>query len=145
MAPRKTPAGPAFIGTESEIRIARYRQVERETDAMSRCIGVRRLKPSEQGRLQGMVQDLQGSEMVKNPDTGEEMSVSHKTPYFIAAAVCEIDATPIPFPRSRGELDAIYDRLDVEGITAAASAMTRLVTPKTDDNEDDDPLAETKN
>ena len=117
---------PLFIGTESEVRLQRYRQVEREADAMGRLIGVRRLKPSEQGRLQGMTSDLGGQEEVENPETGETMKVSHKAPYFISAAVCEIDGVHIAFPRHRGELDAIYDRLDIEGITAAASALARL-------------------
>jgi len=117
---------PPFIGTESEVRLQRYRQVEREADAMGRLIGVRRLKPSEQGRLQGMTSDLGGQEEVENSETGEIMKVSHKAPYFIAAAVCEIDGVHITFPRHRGELDAIYDRLDIEGISAAATALARL-------------------
>jgi len=37
-----------------------------------------------------------------------------------------IDEARIPFPRTRGELDAVYDRLDVEGLSAAGKAMVRL-------------------
>jgi hypothetical protein len=50
----------------------------------------------------------------------------HRLPLQVAAAVCEIDGIRIPFPRSRGELDAIYDRLDGEGVAAASVAFARL-------------------
>jgi hypothetical protein len=135
-----------YTGSETDVRLARYRQIERETDVFGRRIGVRRLRPSEQGRLQGMTADLSGTEDVENPETHELMRVSHKTPYFIAAAVCEVDGRPVPFPRNRGELDAIYDSLDIEGITAAAKAMVVLNPPiDTTGDEDEDPLAEAKN
>lgn len=129
--PRKVNSDAA-PSTEAEIRLARYRKVEREADEMGRIIGVRRLRPSEQGKLQGMTADLTGHEIVKTDD-GQQISVSHRTPYVCAAAVCEIDGLPVPFPKNRGELDAIYDRLDYEGVKAAATAMARL-----------DPAAETK-
>lgn len=160
--PQNSSSPPLFIGTESEIRIQRYRQVERKADAMGRVIGVRRLKPSEQGRLQGYTADLGGQEEVENPDTGEMIKVSHKTPYFIAATVCEIDGVHIMFPRNRGELDSIYDRLDVEGVTAAAQALAILnptqpkpevpdyletgdTGPSPEEEEETESLAEAKN
>ena len=32
----------------------------------------------------------------------------------------------LPFPKNRGELDAMYDRLDTEGLFAAGKALNRL-------------------
>jgi len=118
------------MATESEIKLARYNQIEKEADGFGRVIGDRRLKPSEQTRLIGMTNDLTGHEIV--PVTDEETKavsnaeVSHRSPLMLAASVCLINEDPITFPRSRGELDAIFDRLDVEGLTAAAVAMGRL-------------------
>jgi hypothetical protein len=113
------------LQTESEIKLARYSQVEKEADAFGRLIGVRRLKPSEQTKLAGMTADLTGSDEIVN-DEGKKVMIAHRTPLVLAAAVCRIDESHIPFPRNRGELDAIYDRLDIEGLTAAGKAMGRL-------------------
>lgn len=139
---------PAYIGSETEVRISRYRQIERESDAMGRLIGVRRLKPSEQGRMHGMLSDLDKS-MVRLPDpiTGEVIELEVKIQYYLAAAVCEIDRIPISFPRNRGELDAILDRLDMEGIAAAGKAVLRLNPKVADDGGEgeSDPLVDAKN
>jgi hypothetical protein len=128
--------------TESEAKLARYNTIEREADEWGRVIGVRRLKPSEQAKVSGMTSDLKGFEEVRNLDKpGETISIPHSTRHFIAAAVCELDQAPIPFPRSRGELDAILDRLDNEGIQAATTALVRL----SDTTGVADPMAEAKN
>ena len=122
--------------TESEIKIARYRQIEREADSFGRVIGVRRLKPSEQTKLVGMTDDLQGFDLTEVTDENgsiKKIEVPHRGPLMISAAVCEIDQNPIPFPRSRGELDSIFDRLDAEGLAAAVKAMVRLNTGATSD------------
>jgi hypothetical protein len=111
--------------TESEAKLARYNAIEKEADAFGRVISVRRLKPSEQTKVAGMTADLTGSDEVMN-DQGERVMIQHRMPLMIASAVCMIDEARIPFPRTRGELDAIYDRLDVEGLTAAGKALTRL-------------------
>lgn len=117
--------------TETEIKLERYSKVEREADAFGRVIGVRRLKPSERARVTGMIADISGEETgkFKDPETGEDKDFSfpNRAPFFLAAAVCEIDTAKIPFPKSRGELDAIYDRLDTEGVLAAGIAIGRLV------------------
>jgi hypothetical protein len=116
--------------TESEIKLARYKATEKEADAMGRVIEVRRLKPSEQTKLSGMTAELSGFDEAEITDetTGQprKIQISHRTPLLVAAAVSGIDGVHIPFPRSRGELDAIYDRLDAEGITAAMTAISRL-------------------
>jgi hypothetical protein len=125
--------------TESEVKLARYSQVEREADTLGRVIGVRRLKPSEQTKVAGYCADLTGSEEILS-DTGEKLLIPHRMPLLIAAAVCEIDGVRIPFPRNRGELDAIYDRLDVEGLSAASTAMGRL-----NPVDSSDPIDEAKN
>jgi hypothetical protein len=125
--------------TESEAKLARYSTVEKEADDFGRVIGVRRLKPSEQTKVAGMTADLTGNEEATSPE-GEKVQVSHRLPLFITAAVCVIDDARIPFPRNRGELDAMYDRLDVEGLAAAGRALVRLNPVSVED-----PLAEAKN
>lgn len=113
------------MSTESEVILARYKTVEKEADSFGRVIGVRRLKPSEQAKIAGMCSDLAGNDEVIGPD-GEKVQIPHRMPLLIASTVCMIDGTHIPFPRDRRELDAIYDRLDQEGITAAGTALARL-------------------
>jgi hypothetical protein len=111
--------------TESEVKFARYSTVEKEADKFGRVIGVRRLKPSEQTKLSGLTADVSGSDEAIN-ENGEKVTIPHRMPLLIAAAVCMIDDVRIPFPRTRGELDAIYDRLDAEGVAAAGAALVRL-------------------
>lgn len=111
--------------TESEAKLARYSETVKEADEFGRLIGVRRLKPSEQTKIAGMTAELFGyDEMLDS--TGDKHQVSHRMPLMLAAAVCMIDDALIPFPRNRGELDAIYDRLDEEGLKAAGKAWVRL-------------------
>lgn len=121
------------MATESEVRASRYSETKKEADDLGRVIGVRRLRPSEQAKIVGMTQDLSGTDEVPvvDPTTGEEkkITVIHRAPLILAASVCLINESPIPFPRNRGELDAIYDRLDAEGLQAAAKAY-RLLTEK---------------
>ena len=126
--------------TESEAKLARYSTIEKEADAFGRVIGVRRLKPSEQTKVAGMCSDLIGADEILNAD-GEKTLIPHRMPLLIVSAVCLIDDARIPFPRSRGELDAIYDRLDVEGLTAAGKAMVRLNEAESANN----PIDEAKN
>ena len=127
--------------TESEAKIARYNTIEREADEWGRVIGVRRLKPSERSKVSGMTEDLGGYDEVPNTLTGEMMRIPHSVNHFLAAAVCELDQAPIPLPRNRGELDAILDRLDSEGLAAAMKALVRL----SDALNPPEPLAEAKN
>jgi hypothetical protein len=111
--------------TESEIKLARYNTVEKEADQFGRVIGVRRLKPSEQTKLAGMTADISGHDEATGPE-GAMVNVSHRLPLMITASVCLIDDARIPFPRNAGELYAMYDRLDAEGLAAASKAMVRL-------------------
>jgi hypothetical protein len=111
--------------TESEAKLARYSATENEVDGFGRVIVVRRLRPSEQTKLAGMTAELTGSDEVTKPD-GTKITIPHRTPLVIAASVSKIDESHIPFPRNRSELDAIYDRLDVEGLIAATKAAQRL-------------------
>lgn len=126
------------MSTESEIKLARYSAVEKEADDFGRVIGVRRLKPSEQTKLVGMTSDVVGDDDYTSPDDGSVIKVSHRLPLMIAAAVSMIDEARIPFPKNRGELDAIYDRLDAEGMAAASRAMVRLTSsgPETTTKDD---------
>lgn len=111
--------------TESELKLARYKQIERESDTVGRVIGVRRLRPSEQGKITEYTAQMNGGEEFAGIN-GAPVIISHRMQYIVAAMVCEIDSNPVPFPRSRGELDAILDRLDAEGIAAAITAIGRL-------------------
>jgi hypothetical protein len=113
------------MSTESEIKLARYSEKAREADALGRVITVRRLKPSEEGKISEMLNGMVGYEELTN-DEGEVIKISHRMPYVISASVCQIDDAFIPFPRNRAELDAIYDRLDREGLTAAGKAFVKL-------------------
>jgi hypothetical protein len=116
--------------TESEAKLARYNTIEREADEWGRVIGVRRLKPSEQAKISGMLSDLVGFDEVTNQENGEILRIPKSLKHSIAATVCEINdqngPTPIPLSRNRPELDAILDRLDDEGIKAATAALVRI-------------------
>lgn len=111
----------------SEEITQRYNKVERELDALGRTIGVKRLKPSQQIKLQGMTPDLDGESEQVDKASGKTIAVSNRAPAFIAASVVEIDGAPIPFPKTRAELDSMLDALDSEGLEAAATAMARLM------------------
>ena len=119
--------------TQDEI-FARYRRVEREADAFGRVIGVRKLRVSEQTKVSEMTPALDGQTVIKTEDGGE-ITIDRRLFMIVAASVCEIDAVPIPFPRTRGELDSIADRLDDEGIASATKAWVKL-HPKRDDSEE---------
>lgn len=116
------------MSTESEAKLARYSETVKEADAFGRVIGVRRLKPSEQTKIAGMTSELAGSDEMQN-EKGIKIQVPHRMPLILASAVCSIDDSHIPFPRNRAELDAIYDRLDVEGLEAAGKAWLKLNPP----------------
>jgi len=140
------------MATESEIKIARYNEVIKESDILGRVVGVRRLKPSEQTKIAGMTAELSGYDEMTDK-RGEKVRIPHRMPLIIAAAVCSIIDDSgivhhIPFPRNRGELDAIYDRLDTEGMAAAGKAFARLSGIDTDESNNDetrDPYDAAKN
>jgi hypothetical protein len=133
------PSGAAFsfgeiMATASEeilARRAQYDRIEREADALGRIIGVKRLKPSQQIKVEEMAPGLSGTSDFKN-EAGEMVAVSRRAPLMLAASVREIDNVPVPFPRDRDALDAILDRLDTEGLEAAGTALSKLVEPGTD-------------
>lgn len=121
--------------TPSDEIVSRYAKVERNADAFGRVIGVRRLKVSQQTRVAEMTPGLEGDFEVELPESKDEagnvvpprmVKLSRRTQLLVAAAVCEIDGTPIPFPKTRGELDAITDRLDEEGLVAAMAAYALI-------------------
>lgn len=141
------PKAPARL-TPSEEFIQRYSRVEREPDALGRLIGVRRLKPSQQTKVTEMTPGLDGEVDMRVLDekTGEEktIKVSRRFNMVMAASVCEIDGIPYPFAKTRGELDAIYDRLDNEGIEAAMVAYAKMYPAKEDAEEAGDTIEEAK-
>jgi hypothetical protein len=120
------------VTLESEVKTARYNQREKKADAFGRLIVVRRLRPSERMKLSGMLSSFGNSgETVTSPD-GTKIEVPNIMVMSIAASVCELTDeqgvyAAIPFPASLGELMAIYDRLDIEGMTAATEANAVLI------------------
>ena len=125
--------------TPSEEIITRYARIEREADAFGRIIGVRKLKISQQTKVSELTPGLEGSAEVELTDK-RIVTIARRTQMLIAAAVCEIDQVAIPFPKSRGELDAIADRLDEEGLVAAMVAYARLSPQKADGEADESGL-----
>lgn len=120
--------------TAAEEIISRYTKVETETDILGRVIEVKRLKGSQRLRMLGMTGDLaSATQPMPNPEwkDGEDPSrqfvqVPIQSLMVIAASVCAIDGVPVPPAKTRAELDAIYDRLDDEGLAAAAMALSKL-------------------
>jgi hypothetical protein len=98
-----------------------------ETDKLGRVIGVRLLRPSQETRAIAMTVDLDGDMSVPDPNRpGEVFKIPIRAGYMIAAQVCEINGVPVPFARNRNELDAIFDRLDQEGLEAAAIGIAKI-------------------
>jgi hypothetical protein len=141
------------MALESEIKIARYKEVAKEGDELGRVIGVRRLRPSERSKFQSMTAELSGYETLKN-DAGDDIQISHRLPLLIVACVCSINDgvtgdVMIPFPRNLAELYAMQDRLDDEGLKAAAQAFAKLNPAPPPEHADPDgqidPNADAKN
>lgn len=126
----KKMAGGETKSQEILSRSAKYNRVEREADELGRVIGVRRLRPSEQLRIEEMSQGLDGTSKMTGED-GVEMDVPRRAPLIMAAMVCEIDGNPVSFAKSRAELDAVLNRLDEEGLAAVAKALARLTADET--------------
>ena len=125
-------------------RAAKYNRVERVADPRGRVIGVKRLKPSQQLRVEEYSSGLTGSQAFIDEESGQQVEIPRRTILFYAAAVCEIDDTPIPFPRNRGELDAMLDTLDDEGLTAVSVALAKMAASAkgAEDASDDKSAAE---
>ena len=130
---------------EIAARAAKYNRIERVSDSLGRVIGVRRLKPSQQLKVEEYSSDLTGSQSFVDEDTGKTVEVPRRTILFYAAAVCEIDETPIPFPKNRGELDSVLDMLDDEGLTAVSAALVKLASVKPEGESDKDEAELAKN
>ena len=114
----------------SEEILARYRRIERETDSFGRSIGVKKLKPSEQRKLKILTPGLDGSTEVRSDD-GKVSHIPDRFEMMVVASVREIEGNPVTFPKSEGELDAVYNALDREGLTAAITAYVRLYDDET--------------
>jgi hypothetical protein len=111
---------------EIAARAAKYNHVERVADSIGRVIGVHRLKPSQQLKVEEFAGNLTGTVTMTDERTGTTVEVPRRFPLMIAASVCEIDDVPFPFPKNRAELDAVLDRLDDEGMTAVVEAFGKL-------------------
>ena len=108
---------------------AKYNRVERVADKRGRIIGVKRLKFSQQIKVEEMSPGLEGVTKVKGTDADgieREMEVTRRMPLHMAASVCEIDGHPLTFPKTRAELDAVLDMLDEEGMAAVMEAFAKL-------------------
>lgn len=122
--------------TLSEIKAA-YKKIERVADATGRMLAVRKLKVSEQLRLNEMTPLLDGSSELSAPD-GTKIEVPRRTYPLLAASVVEINGTPVPFPRSRAELDSMIDELDEPGLLAVVTALGALSAADGDADSGDD-------
>jgi hypothetical protein len=126
--------------TKSEEILAKrasLNEIVRVTDVFGRLIGVKRLKPSQQLKIEEMSPNLSGTTtIVVNSETGESVEVPKRMPLVFAASVCEIDQRPITFAKSRGELDSILDMLDEEGIAAVANAFGQIIQKSADADSD---------
>ena len=111
---------------EIAARAAKYNRVERVSDSLGRVIGVRRLKPSQQLKVAEFAGNLTGTVTMTDDRSGKSIEVPRRFPLMIAAAVCEIDETPVPFPKTRAELDAVLDVLDEEGMAAVVEAFGKI-------------------
>lgn len=94
--------------------------VQSLVDELGRVIVVRQLEPDEADRIVEYTAGINGYEQYR------EGRIPHRLPFMIAASVRMINEENIPFPRNRGELDAIYDRLDIKGLVAATAAYAKL-------------------
>jgi hypothetical protein len=116
--------------TKSEEILAKrasLNEIVRVTDTFGRLIGVKRLKPSQQLKLEEMSPNLSGTTtIVVNSETGETAEIPKRMPLLFAASVCEMDQRPLTFPKTRGELDSVLDMLDEEGIAAVAEAFGKI-------------------
>lgn len=129
--------------THSEELIQRYARVEHERDVFGRLIGVRKLKISQQTKVSEMTPGLEGEAEVTLPDD-RVVRISRRAQMLIAASVVEIDGVNYPFARSRGELDAVADRLDEEGLVAAMVAYARFQPKAAEGEEAPDAIADAK-
>ena len=111
---------------EIAARAAKYNRIERVSDSLGRVIGVRRLKPSQQLKVEEFAGNLTGTVTMTDDRSGKSIEVPRRFPLMIAAAVCEIDETPVPFPKTRAELDAVLDVLDEEGMAAVVEAFGKI-------------------
>jgi hypothetical protein len=131
---------------EIQARKDRYLKIERVVDKLGRTLGLRRLKPTQKTKIKGMAPDLAGFDKITDEKTGNTVEIPRWGELLIVASVCEIDGTPIPFPKNRAELDAIHDRLDDEGLEAAGKVFLELYAKRTDEvDESLDPLDQAKN
>lgn len=99
-------------------------RVEYETDGLGRKIGVKKLSFLDTFRITRVL--------------GED--ASNQTAYaqaLLVASVVEIDGEPVRSPSSLAQLEAIMLRLDMEGVSAAATASRRFM-PAPDSGEVDD-------
>ncbi len=99
------------MSTFKEEIFARYKETKTETDTFGRKITVRRLRPSQQIAV------------MKMADSGEQSVITVLT---TSAAVIRIDEDEMSFPRTLPELNSVMDRLEQEGISAAAKAFFAL-------------------
>jgi len=107
--------------TPSEQILEKYKKTETAVDALGREIIVRRLRSDEQTRIAEMTES--------NKD-------SVTTALFVAASVTRIDQLIVPFPQTRGQLDATIRLLDDDGFKAASEALGKLIGVRNKGTED---------
>ena len=122
--------------TPTEEYVSRYKKIERCADKLGRSIVVGRLRISQQIRISEMTPGLDGDTEITSSE-GNTVFIPRRALPLLAASVRDIDGSPIPFPRTRAELDAIMDRLEEPGFAAILQATTSLNAVE-DENKDPD-------
>ena len=102
-------APPIETPSEQIVKAANF--TDTITDPVGRALAVRRLNALDKLRMLEVV----GPENSRN-----EAFLGIAT---VACHVTAIDGDPVAFPRTRGQLDALVQRLDDHGIAAVASAL----------------------
>ena len=118
------------MSTFKEEILGRYKETKSETDTFGRKITVHRLRPSQQVAVMKM---------------SETDASSVVTILTTAASVMRIDDDEFSFPRNLAELNSVLDRLEQEGVTAAAKAFFLLSGGKEEEKDGETPAEAAKN
>ena len=102
------------VNTASEDVIKKAAKTKTVISADGLTLVVRRLGPLQRMKLA----DVVGPMSAQNP--------AYIGTAAIAASIVSIDGEPIPFPANKRELEAIVQRLDDDGISAAGDALAEL-------------------
>ena len=108
---------------------AEFDKVEHVVDTFGRDIGVKRLRPSQQLKIEELAGALTGTTTIMDDNSGKTFEVPRRMPLILASSVASVDGNPVPFPKSRVEIDSVLDMLMDEGLTAVMEGLGKLNAP----------------